>query len=125
MTGRALRSEFETFSVSAGDAMVYDEQTALSLIRRAEEEYVAVVGVEPMRADALSAYAAPGHRSLTDEERLRSWYSAREFVESLCGRDLYFDVVLESPMATYLAKLRYLFRNGAEWSPHQRGGTIQ
>jgi hypothetical protein len=42
MTGRALRAEFERRGVPAGRAMVFDEDTAVALINRAEDEYVAV-----------------------------------------------------------------------------------
>ena len=116
MTGRALRAEFARQGVPAGQAVVFDEATAVALIHRSEEEYVAVASVEPIPEKDLSGYDAPRGHSMKDEERLRSWSSAREFVESLAGRDLYFDVIFESSLATYLARFRYLARTGAAWS---------
>jgi hypothetical protein len=121
MTSRAVRSEFKHRGVVTASGQVFDDETALSLIDRAERDYVAVSSVEPIRAVDLSAYAPPEAPSLTDLERLRSWSSARDFVKSLSGRELYFDVILESPWATFLAKLRYMFRNSGPWDPDDRG----
>ena len=119
MTAKELRSEFRAAAIGDSRTAVYDERTALELIDRAEREYVAVIGVEAIRDP--SQYAAPEGESLTDMERIKSWNNAREFVKDLCGRGLYFDVVLESPLATFLAKLKYLFRNGVQWDPDDRG----
>lgn len=95
---------------------MFREDVALALIDRAEEEYVAVASVEPICERDLPAYETPRGPSLTAVQCLRSWSSAREFVKDLSGRNLYFDVVFEPWSATYLARLRYLFRTGASWS---------
>jgi hypothetical protein len=112
MTARGLRAEFESQGVPAGQAVVFDEDAAVALINRAEDEYVAVASVEPIPEKDLLVYRAPDRHFLTELDRLHSWRRAREFVEILSGRGLYFDVVLESPLATYLARFRHLARNG-------------
>ena len=122
VSAKALRSELEGLGVTAGRTTVYDDRTALALIGRAEDEHVAVVGVEPVWRGHLSAYARPPARRLGDVERLRSWDSARAFVDALAGRGLYFDIVLEQPLATWLAKVRYVFRTGTWWSRDTRPG---
>lgn len=121
MTGHGLRTEFESRGVKARRGIVFEEDPAVALINRAEDEYVAVVNVELVPEEGVSRYEAARGHSLPDVERLRSWNSAREFVENLSGRGLYFDVVLEPSYATYLGRLRYLFRTGASWSGHAGG----
>jgi len=128
VTARRLRGEFDPLGVAAGRVHVYGESAALALIDRAEDEYVAVVSVEPVWEDDLLGYSAQRRRLSSEVERLRSWENAREFVTGLSGRGLYFDVILESSFATYAAKLRYLFRTGSVASGDRRGGrggTIQ
>ncbi len=109
--------------VEAGHTVVFDEDTAVALIDRAEHEYVAVASVEPIPREDLSLYEAPRGHAMTDMERLRSWSNARAFVENLSGRDLYFDVVFESWWATYLARFRYLARTGGSWSHGAGSGS--
>jgi hypothetical protein len=121
MSARRLMAEFRTRGVAVGDGMVFDADTALALIRRAEQVYVAVVGVEQVRAEELDGYRPMSGRPLRDMERIRSWGSARSYVEALADRGLYFDVTLESGPATWVAKLKYLFRTGATWSSRSHG----
>jgi hypothetical protein len=116
MTGRALQAEFERQGVPAGRAMVFNEDTAVMLVNRAEDEYVAVASVEAIPKKDVPVYQAPRGYSMKDVERLRSWSNARAFVEDLSGRDVYFDVVFEPSWATYVARFRYLARTGAAWS---------
>lgn len=116
-TGRGLRAEFANRGVVVGRATVFGEDVALELIARAEAEYVAIAGVEPIPVKDLPFYRAPRVHPMTDVERLGCWSSAREFVEKLSGRGLYFDVVLEPWWATYLARFKYLARTGAPWPP--------
>ncbi len=127
MNGHRLQSEFAARGRRVGHVIVFDERTALNLIDRAEEKYVAVSAVESVRAEDLASYEPPSADAMNEAERLRSWASARDFVEMLAGRGLYFDVVFESRLATYFARLRHLFNRGDPWTASRsaRGGTIQ
>lgn len=116
MTAGKLLSEYGSLGLIAGGTLVFDASTALAPIDRAEQEYIAVVGVDPLGSDDLDAYEPMERRVLSDAERIRSWESARAFIEALSDRGLYFEVMLETAFATYLAKLKYLFRTGAAWS---------
>ena len=127
MTGAGLRSEFEGQGLRIGHVVVFDERTALKLIDRAEEEYVAVADVQSVRGADVDTYEAPNAHPMNEGERLGSWSKARDFVEMLAGRGLYFDVVLESRSSTYVARLRHLFNRGEPWAAGRsaQGGTIQ
>ena len=103
--GRIWR-EFAPKGVRAGSVLLFEEAAALALIRRAEVERVAVVGIDQVRAESSHGYEPLGARPLSPMERLSSWRQARLFVEAFAGRGLYFEVVLESWWRTWLAQWR-------------------
>jgi hypothetical protein len=107
-TAGRVRREFAPRGVQAGTVVLFDEASALALIRRAEEERIAIAGVDQVRAEGLCDYDPLRGHALSPLERLSSWRQARLFVEGLAGRGLLFDVVLESPWRSYLA----LWRSG-------------
>ena len=120
-------AEFDAQGLRAGSIVIFDERTALALLGRAEKEYIAVAGIDQVSPGERHRYEPLGGRRLADLERLVSWRQARSFVEALSGRGLYFEVVLERPLRTHVAKLKYLFRTGTAWSarPGADGQTLQ
>lgn len=127
MRAGALLAEFADRGTVASGCIVFDDHAALALIDRAEQEYIAVVGVEQVRREDLTSYRPMSRRGLDDMERVRCWGSARSFVGALCGRGLYFEVALEPAVATHIAKLKYLFRTGQTWSQNsaEEGSSLQ
>jgi len=112
MTGRRLHREFARLGRSIGTSIVFDEQVAMALIRRAQEEDIAVVGVEQLRPSDFSSYTPPRAGALGHRERPSCWRQATVFVQSLSARGLYFDVILESWWGTLLARLRWHMTHG-------------
>jgi hypothetical protein len=90
-----------------GSTVVFDERTALELIRNAEVEGIAVTGIDQLRPRDADGYEPVRGSSLRHAERLSSWRQASLFVDSLSSRGLYFDVVLESRWATWWAQVRW------------------
>ena len=101
-----LCKEFASMAKSVGPVYVFDEQTALDLIRRAREEDVAISGIEMVRPIDIDDFQSLGGSRLTRKKRRTSWGDARSFVEMLAGRGLYFQVAFESAWSTKLARFR-------------------
>jgi hypothetical protein len=112
MTGRQLQREFAPRGRSIGASIVFDEHVAMALIRRAQEEDVAIVGVEQLRPADFSRYTPPQPAILRHRERPSSWRQAAALIESLSARGLFFDVILESRWGTWLARLRWHMTHG-------------
>jgi hypothetical protein len=98
--------EFAPRGVPAGSVLLFEDAAALALIRRAELERIAIVGIDQVRADSSDRYEPLRARPLSPMERVSSWRQARDFVEAFAGRGLYFEVVLESWWRTWLAQWR-------------------
>ena len=110
VNAKGLHQEFAAQALAVGSVFLFDEEATLDLISRAQQEGLAVSGIEMVRrADADRCEPLRG-RMLRDSERLASWGQARSFVEMLAGRGLYFQVVFESPWSTRLARLRFMMR---------------
>ena len=111
MTAKGLYEEFAAAGTTAGAALVFDDHTALELIKRAQEAGLAISDIDMVRPTELDSVLPA--RFLRDPERVSSWNDARSFVEMLGGRGLYFQVVLESAWSTRLARLRSAMRTVA------------
>lgn len=110
MNKRSLHAEFVPAGHWGGEVPVYDDQTALEIIGRAQEVGLAVSGIEMVQPEELDRVDLPRPGILRDAERASSWVQARSFVEMLAGRGLYFAVVIESPWSTRLARVRSFAR---------------
>ncbi len=106
MTAKRLASEFAATAIRTGPVFVLDEPTTLHLISRAQQENVAISGIDMVRPADLDSFEPLENRLLSHLERLSSWGDARSFVEILRGRELHFQVALESAWSTRLARLR-------------------
>ncbi len=110
MNAKRLASEFAATAIRTGPVFVLDEPTTLDLISRAQQENVAISGIDMVRPGDLDSFEPLENRLLSHLERLSSWRDARSFVEMLGGRGLYFQVMLESAWSTRLARLRSAMR---------------
>ena len=110
VNAKGLHLEFAARALAVGSVFLFDEEAILDLIIRAQQEGLAISGIEMVRrADADRCELLRG-RILRDSERRASWRQARSFVEMLAGRGLYFQIVFESPWSTGLARLRFMMR---------------
>jgi hypothetical protein len=112
MIGSQIRAEFASRGRALGSSIVFDEHVAMALIRRAQEEGIAVVDVEQLRPGDFNDYAPSHARGLGHLERPSSWRQASAFVESLSSRGLYFNLTLEPWWATWLARIRWHMTQG-------------
>ena len=113
MTAKGLYEDFAAAGTTAGAALVFDDHTALELVKRAQEAGLAISDIDMVRPTELDSVKLLPARFLRDPERVSSWNDARSFVEMLAGRGLYFQVVLESAWSTRLARLRSAMRTVA------------
>ena len=107
MTSKELESIFASRSVRRGHALVLGERETLALIDAAQQNDVAIVGIEMHRtAEDGPRSTASGDTLGLAVDRSESWRQAREFVGYLTGKDVVFEVLLEAPHATQRARLR-------------------
>lgn len=112
MTGKQLKSEFASQGRVVGSTVVFDEHVALDLIRSAGAQGIAIAAMDQLRLGDSEGFEPLRGSWLRYGDRLSSWRQATLFVESLSSRGLYFDVVLESSWATWLARFRRHVRHG-------------
>jgi hypothetical protein len=107
MTSKELEAIFSAHSVKRGHALILDERWTLALIDAAQENDVAVAGIELHRPaeDGVRSGRA-GHTLGLAVDRSESWGQAREFVSYLTGKGAAFEVLLEAPQYTHGARLR-------------------